>query len=278
MRKIDAHHHLWEFNTTDYGWMDDSMKILKKNYFPVDLVSELQENGLEGTVVVQARQKYDETSWLLKLAEENEFIKAVVGWVDLRSPDLEREMEPFVNHPYLKGVRHVIHDEPDLDFMLGSSFMKGLKYIEKYGLTYDLLLFPQHLPNAIKLVNKFPSLQFVVDHIAKPRIAEGLLEPWAADIMKLASFSNVCCKISGMVTEADHASWKYEDMVPYLDVVTEAFSTKRLMIGSDWPVCLLAGSYSEVLSISEKYFDSFSEDEKDEVFYRNAKDFYRIGT
>jgi len=273
---IDAHHHLWSFNEADYGWMDDSMKVLKRDYLPPDLKKEMEKAGVSGTVVVQARQIIEETRWLLEQAEQNPFIKGVVGWVDLRSPELAGQLEEFAGHPKLVGVRHVIHDEADDDFMLRPAFVKGIEQLKAYDLTYDLLLFPKHLERAIELVSMFPDQRFVLDHISKPFIKSGIMQPWKDDIEALAAQANVWCKISGMVTEASLDSWKYDDFVPYMKVVSEAFGMDRVMLGSDWPVCRLAGEYDAVMGIAMVYLRSLSDGEKENVFYKNAIDCYKI--
>lgn len=273
---FDSHHHLWKFNKKDYAWMDGSMAILRKDYLPGDLKPQLLAAGVEGTVVVQARQKLEETAWLLDLAEKNDFIKGVVGWVDLLSEDLDAQLEKFASHPKLVGVRHVIHDEEDDDFMLGSEFIRGIGQLATYDLSYDLLIFPKHLKNACKLVSMFPEQRFVLDHIAKPLINAGIVDPWKDDIIKLASCPNVWCKISGMVTEADVAHWCYEDFVPYLDIIVQSFGTDRIMLGSDWPVCRLGGEYTEIMYSSGNYFEDFSEKEKKKVLSQNCIDFYKL--
>lgn len=273
---IDAHHHLWQFNTEDYGWMDDSMSVLRKDYLPPDLEAQLGAAGVGGTVVVQARQKLEETEWLLSLAEQNAFIRGVVGWVDLRSGDLDRQLEKYAVNPLLVGVRHVIHDEADDDFMLRPAFTRGIEKLAGHGLTYDLLLFPKHLTRAVELASMFPDQKFVLDHISKPFIKAGLLDPWREDLEALAAQPNVWCKISGMVTEADLDNWKAEDFLPYMDVVVEAFGTDRIMLGSDWPVCRLAGEYKEVMAIGQAYFSRFSEGDRKKVFSENALSFYEL--
>jgi L-fuconolactonase len=273
---IDAHHHLWIFNPEEYGWMDDSMAILKQDHLPADLEPQLEKAGVSGTVAVQARQTLEETRWLLELAGQNPFIQGVVGWVDLRSEDLDEQLREFGSHPKLSGVRHVIHDEPDDDFMLRPDFLKGIEKLRAHDLTYDLLLFPKHLERAIELVSMFPDQKFVLDHISKPFIKSGILDPWRKDLDSLAAQPNVWCKISGMVTEADHEHWKYEDFVPYLDEVVEAFGTDRIMFGSDWPVCRLGGEYHEVMNIPMKYFEKFPDGDKKKVFAENAIGFYGL--
>lgn len=273
---IDAHHHLWIFNEKDYGWMDDSMEILRRDYLPLELESQLQDAGVSGTVIIQSRQNLEETRWLLELADKHSFIKGVVGWVDLRTENLTAQLDEFAAHPKLVGVRHILHDEPKDDFMLQPEFIRGIENLRDYDLTYDLLLFPKHLRNALKLVSQFPEQKFVLDHISKPRIKPGLIQPWKTDIEALVTQANVWCKISGMVTEADHTNWKQEDFIPYIDVITSAFGTDRVMLGSDWPVCRLAGEYKEVFDIPLNYFESYNENEKMNIFENNCIDFYGL--
>lgn len=273
---IDAHHHLWKFNEEDYGWIDDTMSILKQDYLPADIERELPGAGISGTVVVQARQSLEETRWLLDLAGKHTFIKGVVGWVELQSDRLEEQLEEFTSRQGLVGVRHVIHDEPGDDFMLRPAFLRGLEKLGKYNLAYDLLLFPGHLKNAVELARLFPEQKFVLDHISKPLIKEGILDPWSEDIEFIAGQPNVWCKVSGMVTEADCKSWKYEDFIPYLDVVVKAFSVDRLMLGSDWPVCLLAGEYREIMNIPVRYLDALDSKSKEKVYRKNCIDFYEL--
>lgn len=273
---IDTHHHLWHFNEADYGWMDDSMELLKRDYLPAELNKELEITGVSGTIVVQARQNLEETRWLLELAEQNDFIKGVVGWVDLRSPGLVDQLEEFARHPKMLGVRHVIHDETDDDFMLRPAFVKGIEKLADFDLSYDLLLFPKHLERAIELVSMFPDQRFVLDHISKPFIKSGIIQPWKDDIEALATQPNVWCKISGMVTEASIDNWTYENFVPYMKVVCEAFGMDRVMLGSDWPVCLLAGSYSEVMHIPIEFLGALSEPDRNNVYSQNAIDCYQL--
>src|SRR5712692_10564185 len=201
--KVDTHQHFWRYNTREYPWMGPTMDILRRDHLPDDLVPLLESMGIEGTVSVQARQCLEESQWLLDLADQNPFIKGVVGWVDLRSPRLREQLERFCKNRKFRGVRHVLHDEPDDQFMMRPDFLLGISQLAQFGLTYDLLLFPRHLPVAFELVKRFPEQVFVIDHIAKPLIKEHKLEPWASDIRRMASFQNVFCKISGMVTEAD---------------------------------------------------------------------------
>jgi len=275
---IDSHHHLWKYTPEDYGWMDESMQILKKDYLPLDLEPQLKRSGVSGTVVVQARQTLEETEWLLNLAQRSSFIQGVVGWVDLCSPALTQQLEKYSIHPKLVGVRHVIHDEADDDFMLREDFKGGISQLQKYKLGYDLLLFPKHIQRATLLVKAFPDQNFVLDHLGKPLIKSGELKPWARDIKELATLPNVWCKLSGMVTEANPKSWKSEDFIPYMAVALSSFGADRVMLGSDWPVCKLGGTYQEVMEISLNYISSLSKTEQKKIKYQNAIDCYQLQT
>jgi L-fuconolactonase len=273
--KIDSHQHFWIFNEREYGWMGENMKVIRQDHLPADLATEQKKAGFNGSVAVQARQIPEETEWLLKLSEQNDIIKGVVGWVDLRSPDIEKQLEKYSKHPKLVGVRHVVQDE-SVDFILGKDFLRGISLLKKYNLTYDILVFPQHLPNTIKLVEQFPYLTFVLDHIAKPLIKDKKISPWKEDIERLAKFKNVYCKVSGMVTEADWYNWKNEDFKPYLDIVFNAFGTNRIMIGSDWPVCKVAGDYTKVLGIVTDYIKKFSAPDKAKIMGETAVTAYKL--
>jgi L-fuconolactonase len=274
--KIDSHQHFWNYDSTEYSWISNEMEILKKNYLPEQLQSELSSIKFDGSIAVQARQSLEETQWLLALAEQNNFIKGVVGWVDLCSPKVDEQLKQFSKHPKLVGVRHVIHDELDDNFMLRKDFLKGIALLNKYGLTYDILIFPKHLANTIKFVSQFPEQVFVLDHIAKPFIKNGIISPWKEQIEELAKFKNLFCKLSGMVTEANTKNWKQEDLIPYLDVAFGAFGPDRLMIGSDWPVCKLAGKYKQVMDVVLSYIKKYSEKEKTNILGENALKAYQL--
>lgn len=275
--KIDSHQHYWHYNTADYGWMGEEMAAIRRDFLPADLLPELKSNGFDGSIAVQARQSAEETRWLLELADQYPHILGVVGWIDLRAEDVRRRLSDFATHPRAVGVRHVIHDEPDVDFMLQPEFVRGVRQLEEFQLAYDLLLFPQHLPNALKLVQSCSSQQtFVLDHICKPLIKDRTLSPWREDIRRLASHPNVYCKLSGMVTEADWQQWAPSDLQPYLEVVLEAFGPDRLMIGSDWPVCLVAGSYQKVMQVVQDFIAQLSPDEQSAVLGGNAARAYGI--
>jgi len=275
-KRIDAHQHFWIYNPADYPWILDSMSILQKDYLPENLCNELQKVNFSSSIAVQARQSVAETEWLLKLALENKCVAAVVGWVDLCHPDLSAQLEQFTANPFFKGVRHVLQDEPDDHFMLGKEFMCGLNKLSGYNLVYDLLIFPKHLDTAIEFVGNFPNQKFVLDHMAKPNIKGREIKVWAEGIEKLAKYPNVYCKVSGLVTEADWKYWKPVDFYPYFDVVWDAFGEDRLMLGSDWPVCQLAASFSQVICLAEGYFEQHGLDIMNKVAGSNAATIYQL--
>jgi len=272
---IDAHQHFWKYDAVKNSWIDDVMSVIRKDFLPGDLQPVLQQQGIDGCVAVQADQTEEETNFLISLANENSFVKAVVGWIDLRSPDINERLEHYREFKIVKGFRHVLQGEAP-SFILQPAFINGIGALREFNFTYDILIFPRHLKAALELVKQFPDQRFVVDHIAKPYIKDGLIDEWKKDITILAGFENVYCKISGMVTEADYHNWKEEDFKPYLDVVVNAFSTNRIMFGSDWPVCLVAASYEKMLNIVKEYFSSFSQNEQQDFFGNNACEFYNI--
>lgn len=273
---IDSHQHYWQYNKTDFAWIGDDMQLLQRNFLPNDLKPQMNAVGVSATIAVQARQCQDETEWLLALAQENDWIAGVVGWVDLCSDDLEAQLNRFSKNQKLAGVRHVVHDEPDDDFLLHEDFLRGIELLSQFDLTYDLLLFEKHLPVAIKFVEKFPHQRFVLDHISKPLIKDQILSPWDVNLRELAKFPNVDCKASGMVTEADWAAWTPDDLKPYLDVVFDAFGPDRILLGSDWPVCTVAGSYQDVMKIPLQYIQSLSEVDQIKIQSENARRAYRL--
>ena len=276
MTRIDAHQHFWKYSPAEYGWINDSMSVLKRDFLPADLQGLLQTNGIDGSIAVQARQSLEETRWLLELTRDNDFIRGVVGWVDLRSPRLRDQLEEFANNKKLVGVRHIVQDEPDDEFMLRAEFRHGIAQLAEFDLAYDLLLHPRHLPVAVKLVREFPDQRFVLDHIAKPPIAAGTTEPWARDIRALAALPNVACKLSGMVTEARWGKWTQDDFRPYLDAVLDCFGPSRLMIGSDWPVCTVSADYASTLNIVQKFIEPLATSERDAVLGGSCARVYGI--
>ena len=273
--RIDSHQHFWRFNPADYGWMKSDWPI-RRDFLPMHLENELRARNLDGCVAVQARQSLEESRWLLELAAGASIIRGVVGWVDLCSPHLVEELSQFAQRPEFVGVRHVVQDEPDDQFMLRPDFQRGIAMLRRFGLTYDLLIFPRQLPAAIALAERFPEQPFVLDHLAKPQIKDRALSPWREQIRQLAKLPNVSCKVSGLVTEADWQSWRADDFKLYLDVAFEAFGSERLMFGSDWPVCLLAGSYERVFELVQDYLARLGTDTAAKFFGGNAVKFYGL--
>ena len=272
--RIDAHQHFWEYSAEEYGWIGDGMDVIRRDFGPSDLEPLLKANGFDGSVAVQARQHLGETEYLLKLADESPSVRGVVGWVDLRADDAGAQLERFCSHPKLVGIRHIVQDEPDDRFLMGDDFCRGVGLLG--DLAYDVLIYPSQLPAALEFVERFPDHRLVVDHIAKPYIGRGELEPWASLMRQLAEAPNLRCKVSGMVTEADWQNWKRDDFTPYLDVVFEAFGPSRIMVGSDWPVCTLAASYNDVVSIVRSYIEPLSGDDKAAVWGGTATEFYKL--
>jgi L-fuconolactonase len=252
------------------------MSVIQRNFYPEDLQPTLQQNGIDACVAVQADQSLGETRFLLDLAAKNDFVKAVVGWIDLQDDAIDEQLSEWKSEKKLVGFRHVLQAEPDTEYMLRPSFLRGISKLKKHGFTYDILVFPKHLVTAQKFVAQFSDQPFVLDHIAKPYIKAGLIDDWKTDIKSLAKFENLQCKVSGIITEADWKRWNYEQIKPFLDVVFDAFGTDRIMFGSDWPVCLVAGDYSQVKGIIETYMKDFSISEKAKVFGENASRFYGI--
>jgi L-fuconolactonase len=273
--KIDSHHHLWAINDTDYVWMGEEHAVIRRDFLAPELDAVLDESGIDGTVAVQARQMIEETEFLLGIADANPRIKAVVGWVPLLENGGEPWLEKFSSHPKLKGVRHVVHDEPDDDFILRPDFNEGIRNLKPYGFTYDILIFWKHLPQTIRFVDMHPQQPFVVDHIAKPRIAAGNFDnEWAAGIRELAKRGNVSCKASGMLTEVRGSQWDVDLLRPYLDTVYEAFGPQRVMFGSDWPVCLLRSSHTGWTRVCENLTSAHSASEQSAFWGGNAGKFY----
>lgn len=274
--KIDSHQHFWKYHPVKDAWINDDMKVIQRDFLPVDLLPLLQENHIDGCIAVQADQSEYETHFLLLLEKENDFIKGVVGWVDLCGENLESRLEHFSQFEKLKGFRHIVQGEADENFLLQEYFCRGIAKLEKYNYTYDILIFPRHLSVAIKFVKKFPNQKFVIDHLAKPNFKQIDFTEWEKGIREIASFPNVYCKVSGLVTEADWNDWTEADFTYCLNVVTEAFGINRLMFGSDWPVSLLAASYVQSCAIVENYFSKFSSEEQDRIWGRNAIEFYNL--
>lgn len=280
MTIIDTHQHFWKYDPVNYSWINDEMQVIRRDFLPGDLAVVLKENKVQGCVAVQADQTEAETDWLLELAAKNDFIQGVVGWVDLRSNAIEERLQHYAQYKKLKGFRHVLQGE-EPSFMLQESFLNGISKLNQFGFAYDILIFPQHLSAALQLVKQFPQQRFVIDHVAKPYIKDGKIDDpiaigWKAGMQQLAQRSNVYCKISGMVTEADWKTWTADQLKAYIDVVVENFGIDRIMFGSDWPVCLVASSYNKWIETVQNYFASFSSEDQQKVFSSNAIKFYQL--
>ena len=273
---IDSHQHFWRYNAAQHVWMTDDMAVLRRDFLPNDLAPLLKSAGFDGTIAVQARQIREETDWLLALSDQYDFIQGAVGWVDLRAENVRDQLQRYAGHPKFKGVRHIVHDEPDIEFMLLPEFRRGIGLLEEFGLTYDLLLRPVHLSVARQLVSQFPNQPFVVDHLAKPLIADQKLSPWREELKSLAKFDNVYCKLSGMVTETNWRVWRSEEFTAYLNIVLDAFGPQRVMIGSDWPVCTLSGEYREVMDVVIDYVQPLPHDIREEILGGNCTRFYGV--
>jgi L-fuconolactonase len=276
MARIDAHQHFWNFDPVRDSWITADMSIIQSDFSPVELAPLLAQNHFEGCVAVQATQAESENDFLLQYANNFEIVKGVVGWVDLRAADIEERLQYYSTYKKMKGFRHVLQGEAQRDLMLQPSFLNGIGLLSKYNYTYDILIYEDQLKYIPSFIAPFPQQRFVIDHMAKPQIKAGNIDQWKKEVEALATYENVWCKVSGMVTEADWNNWKEDDFKQYLDVVVETFGTDRIMFGSDWPVCLVAASYQQVVNIVETYFSSFSKDEQDKVFGLNAKNFYNL--
>jgi L-fuconolactonase len=272
---IDAHQHFWKYDPARHEWITDEMRTIRRDFQPEDLRPLLEKNNIEGSVVVQVDQTEDETLSLVSLANQYDFVRGVVGWIDLQNANLESRLEYFSRLKKLRGFRHIVQGEPP-GFLLQPSFIQGVRKLHAFDFTYDLLVYHNQLAEALRFVSAVPDTKIVIDHLAKPSIVSGELAEWEKHIRQMAAFPNVSCKVSGMVTEARWPGWKASDFTPYMDVVFDAFGTDRLLYGSDWPVCLVAASYDEQLSITVDYLKKFSDREKKRVLGENAKRFYNL--
>ena len=274
--RIDAHQHFWQYNAVRHSWITEEMSLLKRDFMPENLDAERKANNMDATIAVQADQSEEETLFLLQLAQRHSSIAGVVGWVDLCSPHAAKRLKHFSQFDKLRGFRHIAQDELDDHFLIRPDFLRGIASLRELGFTYDILIYPEQLSAALELVAHFPGQKFVIDHLAKPEIKSRSRAGWSVLMQNIAAKPNVYCKLSGLVTEADWKNWKKEDFRPYLDVVFDAFGPKRLMFGSDWPVCLLAASYQQVVEIVEDYAQDFAADIKDKIFGGNAAEFYQL--
>ncbi|MDE1191608.1 MAG: amidohydrolase family protein [Arachidicoccus sp.] len=277
MKKIDAHNHFWLYQKDRDAWITDDMQVIQRDFLTQDLYAVFLENNIDGTVAVQADQSEKETEFLLNLAKENDFIKGVVGWVDLKNENVEERLIHYSKEKKIKGFRHILQGENVEEYLANNDFLKGISLLGKYNFTYDILVYHYQLKFVIDFVKRFPYQRFIIDHLAKPDIKNRLIDDWRKEISAIAKHENVYCKISGMVTEADRKNWKPEDLKPYLDAVVESFGTDKILFGSDWPVCLVATPYKDWLNVLKDYFSNFSPEEKEKIFGGNAIGFYDLG-
>ncbi len=273
---VDSHQHFWDLGRFQYEWMPPGPSVLRRNYMPQDMAPLLRRNGVSRTVLVQAHQSVEEARFLLDLAEANDFIAGVVAWVDLASRDVGRVLDELMRRPKLVGIRHQVESDPDDAWLGREAAIRGLKEVAARGLAYDLLVRPRHLKHVPPLAERVPDLRMVVDHIAKPLIAQQVMEPWASDMAAVAAIPGIYCKVSGMLTEADHRRWRVQDLKPYVAHVVSLFGFDRLMWGSDWPVCLLAATYDQVLHSALEAIGPLSQEDKAKLLGRNALEFYRL--
>ena len=275
MENVDAHQHFWKFDSLRDNWITEDMEVIRHDFLPHDLKPLMDANGLNSCIAVQADQSENETDFLLGLASENEFIKGVVGWIDLCADTIHERLEHYSQFPKLKGFRHILQAEP-IEFILKPEFQRGITALQVYGFTYDILIYPQHLPVIPDLIRGGNEQKFILDHLGKPNIKNGTSTTWATDLKKLASHKNVFCKLSGMVTEADHRTWKKEDIFPYMDKALELFGPERLLFGTDWPVCRLAASYDQVCDLMNDYLGKLTIYEQELIWGKNAALFYQL--
>ncbi len=276
MLKIDAHHHIWNYDKSgQYDWIDDSMAVIQRSFTAEEFKPVLEEAGISGTVLVQVNQNLMENSLFAQAAEEADYIKGIVGWVDLTAEDLAEQLSELREYSKLKGFRHIAQAEPP-DYLSRPEVVKGIRELGRRGFTYDILIKPHQMDAAISLVRSCPAQPFVLDHIAKPYIKAGEIDGWKKAMYTLGSMDNCYCKISGIITEADWQSWNAEQIRPYLDVALEAFGSRRLMFGSDWPVCLVAGSYADVVKLASDFIHNLSIQEQSDFWAGNATRFYGL--
>ena len=273
---IDSHQHFWNYDPIRDIWIDNSMAVLKRNFLPKDLKKIYQINSIEGCVAVQADQSEEETIFLLDQASKNSFIKGVVGWLDIKSSKLNDLLSYYTKYSAFKGLRHIVQNEKDVNFMLKSDFQRGLSFLEEYNLTYDILIKEHQMDQAIKMVKKNPNQIFILDHIGKPKISKNVDSTWIKNINELSLNENVFCKISGLVTETKFFKWEIDDFKPFLDLIFDCFGVDRVMYGSDWPVCLIASTFEDTINIVKNHISSFSDNEKNKIMSLNAIKAYNL--
>jgi L-fuconolactonase len=274
--KVDAHQHFWQRDRFYYPWLSKDLTTLQRDFGPEELHPLLQKNAIDVALVVQTLSSLEETYWFLQLSEENSFIAGVIGWADLSDPLIGEQLAEFQSSGNLVGIRHRVHDEPDENWLLRDDILFGLQTLADHSLPYDLLIQPSHLPLCVELAKTLPNLSLVVDHIAKPEITQKHWEPWAEGITQLAALPNVSCKISGMITETNWDTWTPEDLQPYVEHVFNSFGSDRVLFGSDWPVCLLAGSYDRVVETVTALTDQMNDHALAGFWGENAARIYNL--
>lgn len=273
---IDSHQHFWNYEPVKHEWIDESMSVIRRDFTPLDLKEVYNENNIDGCVAVQADQTLAETDFLIDLASKNSFIKGVVGWVDLRGNEIDAVLEKYSQFNTLKGFRHVVQGESDPNFLLRPNFLNGISKLEQHDFAYDILVFPHQLGTVLEFARKFPKQKFVIDHIAKPYIKDGFYDGWATLMTEIGKLDNVHCKLSGIITEADFNTWTPKQIHPYMDLVLNAFGSNKVIFGSDWPVCLVAGNYKQVKELTTNFIASLSNAEQDAIMGNNAIQFYNL--
>jgi L-fuconolactonase len=271
--RVDGHQHYWRYDPAEYGWIDDTMPGLRRDFLPEHVKAQMDRAGFDAAVAVQARQTMEETRFLLELADRHSFVVGVVGWVDLRAQGARAQLERCARHPKLVGIRHIVQAEPDDQFLLGDDFCRGIALLAEFDLAYDILIYPRHLRVAAEFTRRFPGHRFVLDHLAKPEIRRGEIRSWEADLRSLAEQPNVFCKLSGLVTEADWQRWTPGQLRPYLDAAFDCFGPDRLMVGSDWPVCTVAAEYERTMSVFDDYV---ADRDREAILGGNATRFWRL--
>ncbi len=273
---IDTHQHFWKYSPTTHSWIDDDLKLLRRDFLPETLKSEYDKYAITGCIAVQADQSEAENEFLLGLASKNDFIKGVVGWLDFKNPNIKERLQEYAADTKIKGFRHLVQNEDDPNFLLRKPFMDGIAQLARYDYTYDILVFPHQLGAVLEFVQAFPDQKFVIDHLAKPYIKDGFFKGWANIIKAIGRCENVYCKLSGMVTEAGFDTWSYTTIEPYINYVLDVFGPQRLLFGSDWPVCLVACDYGEILGLAQRFAEGLSTDEQEQFWYKNAQKFYNL--
>jgi L-fuconolactonase len=274
--RIDTHQHFWSYRPENYAWIGTGMEPLQRDYTPAELRPLLRQANVDGTVAVEARGHLEETDQLLAIAEQTEFVWGVVGWLPLSEPSAPQLLERYASRPKLRGLRHWLGSSDDLEYMFGPALQRGLSLLAGTGLSFDLMLWPPQLGSVSALVDRYPNQIFILDHFAKPYIRAGELEPWRSHLLELARRPNVYCKVSGLATEADWQAWQPEHLSPYLEAALQAFTPRRLMFGSDWPVCTLATSYVRWAHTIESWAGQLSGSERERILGGTALEVYRL--